>query len=62
MNLTNIATIKNLCQEFGIRPSKKLGQNFLVNENILNKIISASELKRNDVILEIGMNQIFLVM
>ena len=54
MNLTNINTIKNLCKEFNIRPSKKLGQNFLINENILDKIISASELKRNDVILEIG--------
>ncbi|MBU4360987.1 ribosomal RNA small subunit methyltransferase A [Patescibacteria group bacterium] len=54
MNLTNIATIKNLCQEFGIRPSKKLGQNFLVSRNILDKIIKASELSRRDNVLEIG--------
>jgi 16S rRNA (adenine1518-N6/adenine1519-N6)-dimethyltransferase len=54
VDLTNTLTIKNLCKEFCIRPSKKLGQNFLINENILKKIINASELKKHDVVLEIG--------
>ena len=54
MNLTSISTIKNLCKKYDIRPSKKLGQNFLINENILDKIIKAGELDKNDSVLEIG--------
>ncbi len=33
---------------------KSLGQNFLKSEPILNKIIDASDLTRNDIVLEIG--------
>ena len=54
MNLTNLQTIKNLCKEFDIRPSKKLGQNFLVSKFVLDKIIAAADLKSSDVVLEIG--------
>lgn len=54
MDLTNLSTIKKLCQKYKIRPSKKLGQNFLINKNILDKIVIASELKKDDVVLEIG--------
>jgi 16S rRNA (adenine1518-N6/adenine1519-N6)-dimethyltransferase len=35
-------------------PNKKLGQNFLIDDNVLDKIISASKLKKNDIVLEIG--------
>jgi len=54
MNLTNIATLKRLCKELNIWPSKKLGQNFLINNNILDKIIKAGELSAQDNVLEIG--------
>jgi hypothetical protein len=37
-----------------IRPRKALGQHFLVDNTILNKIISYAELKQNDVVVEIG--------
>lgn len=36
------------------RAKKSLGQNFLKNEGVLNKIIDAAELTRSDVVLEIG--------
>ena len=36
-----------------IKPKKSLGQNFLVDNNILNKIIKLAEITSNDVI-EIG--------
>ena len=35
-------------------PRKKWGQNFLVDQNIVNKIISSINLKANQHILEIG--------
>lgn len=36
------------------KPKKRLGQNFLVDKNIRNKIIAACEIKPSDVVLEIG--------
>ncbi len=37
-----------------IRPNKRLGQNFLVNRGIVEKIIDASALTPTDTVLEIG--------
>ncbi len=37
-----------------IRAKKSLGQNFLVNPHILDKIISAAEISKDDIILEVG--------
>lgn len=39
---------------FGIRPKRDLGQNFLVDSNILGVIERAAELRDDDVVLEIG--------
>jgi 16S rRNA (adenine1518-N6/adenine1519-N6)-dimethyltransferase len=36
-----------------IRPKKSLGQNFLIDNNVINKIINLSEIKSNDIV-EIG--------
>jgi 16S rRNA (adenine1518-N6/adenine1519-N6)-dimethyltransferase len=37
-----------------IRAKKSLGQNFLKSKKVLNKIIEASELKKEDLVLEVG--------
>ncbi len=37
-----------------ISPKRSLGQNFLINAGILEKIVSAAELSLNDTVLEIG--------
>lgn len=36
------------------KPTKKLGQNFLKNHTIVNKIIEAAELGRSDHVIEVG--------
>jgi 16S rRNA (adenine1518-N6/adenine1519-N6)-dimethyltransferase len=41
-------------REFGVRPNRELGQNFLIDDNILRLIGEAAELKREDVVLEVG--------
>ncbi len=41
-------------REFGIRPKRDLGQNFLVDSNLLGVIERAAELNGEDVVLEIG--------
>ncbi len=40
--------------EFGVRPKRDLGQNFLIDSNILGVIDRAAELGPDDVALEIG--------
>jgi 16S rRNA (adenine1518-N6/adenine1519-N6)-dimethyltransferase len=41
-------------RQFGIRPDRELGQNFLIDSNILGVIDRAAELAPEDVVLEIG--------
>jgi 16S rRNA (adenine1518-N6/adenine1519-N6)-dimethyltransferase len=41
-------------REFGVRPNRELGQNFLVDDNILEVIGRAAELDPSDVVLEVG--------
>jgi 16S rRNA (adenine1518-N6/adenine1519-N6)-dimethyltransferase len=41
-------------REFGVRPKRDLGQNFLIDSNILGVIERAAELEPADVVLEIG--------
>ena len=37
-----------------LKPKKSLGQNFLIDKNIINKIIEVSEINSGDEILEVG--------
>ena len=46
--------ISGLLKKYEIRPSKGLGQNFLVDENILQKIVKLAGVSTKDIILEIG--------
>jgi 16S rRNA (adenine1518-N6/adenine1519-N6)-dimethyltransferase len=41
-------------KQFGVRPKRDLGQNFLIDSNILGVIERAAELSPDDVVLEIG--------
>jgi 16S rRNA (adenine1518-N6/adenine1519-N6)-dimethyltransferase len=41
-------------RQFGIRPKRELGQNFLIDSNILDVIGRAAELGPEDVVLEVG--------
>lgn len=54
MNLCNPTELKSLLNRHGFNFSKTLGQNFLIDKNVLNKIVSASELNENSCVLEIG--------
>jgi 16S rRNA (adenine1518-N6/adenine1519-N6)-dimethyltransferase len=41
-------------RQFGVRPNRELGQNFLIDSNILDVIGRAAELDPVDVVLEVG--------
>jgi 16S rRNA (adenine1518-N6/adenine1519-N6)-dimethyltransferase len=47
------ASLRRL-RAFGIRPNRELGQNFLIDDNILRLIGEAAELEPGDVVLEVG--------
>ncbi len=54
LNPTHPSDIAKFLKTTGFKPLKKLGQNFLIDFNILNTIIKAANLEKSDIILEIG--------
>ena len=54
MSLMDKREVQLILKQLKIYPNKKLGQNFLTDTNVVNKIIAFSELSNDDIILEIG--------
>jgi len=54
MNLTSPKDVKDWCREHGFHPSRALGQNFLIDRNSLDAIITTSGAAVGQRILEIG--------
>lgn len=52
--LTSPKKIREIVSKYEFRFRKSLGQNFLIDGNILNKILDAADVKKDDVVLEIG--------
>ncbi|EFI41593.1 16S rRNA (adenine(1518)-N(6)/adenine(1519)-N(6))-dimethyltransferase RsmA [Peptoniphilus sp. oral taxon 386] len=48
------ARLIELLNKYGFRFSKSLGQNFLIDGNIVRKIVDSAEISSNDNVLEIG--------
>ena len=46
--------LRHLFQERGLRPKNKLGQNFLVDLNLVDFIVKSADLTRQDMVLEVG--------
>ncbi|WZL73445.1 16S rRNA (adenine(1518)-N(6)/adenine(1519)-N(6))-dimethyltransferase RsmA [Clostridiaceae bacterium 35-E11] len=45
---------KEIVSKYGFKFSKSLGQNFLIDENILHKIIEGAEVNEEDMVVEVG--------
>ncbi|MBQ7668476.1 MAG: 16S rRNA (adenine(1518)-N(6)/adenine(1519)-N(6))-dimethyltransferase RsmA [Clostridia bacterium] len=43
-----------LMRKYGIKAQKKYGQNFLINEEVLDKILKSADIKNEDLVIEIG--------
>ncbi len=52
--LTSPSIIRELLNGLGHRPNKGLGQNYLIDSNILGIIVTAAEISESDQLLEIG--------
>lgn len=46
--------VTDVLKKYGFRFSKALGQNFLIDGNIVRKIVDAAEITKDDYVLEIG--------
>ena len=53
-NLLGAAEIREIAERIGVRPTKKLGQNFVVDANTCRKIVKSADVGATDVALEIG--------
>jgi 16S rRNA (adenine1518-N6/adenine1519-N6)-dimethyltransferase len=49
-----LSELKELWREIDFRPNKKMGQNFLVDNNVRDNIVRALGLNKNSVVMEIG--------
>ena len=55
--MANLGNIKNTLQvldKYGFSFQKKFGQNFLIDAHVLEKIVDAAEITKDDCVLEIG--------
>ena len=54
MELTDLATIRALCEKYDFALSKGFGQNFIVNPGVPPKIVDAAGIDRSCGVIEIG--------
>ena len=43
-----------IMKKYNIRANKNLGQNFLISEDVVNKIVGCSKISKEDLVIEIG--------
>ncbi len=48
------AEIRDLAEMLGVNPTKKLGQNFVIDGNTVRRIVRAAEVSSTDTVVEIG--------
>ena len=54
LNLTSPAAVAEILRRRGLRPRKRWGQNFLIDANLLGKVVQAAALDGGEGVLEIG--------
>ena len=54
MKLYAPSTIREIKEKYGFKLSKSLGQNFLTDKHIIDKIIEESYIEEDDLVIEIG--------
>jgi 16S rRNA (adenine1518-N6/adenine1519-N6)-dimethyltransferase len=54
MTLLGAAQIRELAAQLDLKPSKSLGQNFVIDSNVCTKIVRTAGVTKDDVALEIG--------
>lgn len=45
---------KMILNQYGLRANKRLGQNFMINQDVIDQIVEKAEISDEDIIIEIG--------
>lgn len=53
-DLTSPRVVRALFEEYGLQPRKQLGQNFLIDANIVRKIAAFVDARPGDAVIEVG--------
>jgi 16S rRNA (adenine1518-N6/adenine1519-N6)-dimethyltransferase len=53
-DVSSVAEVNRLLKSRGLKPCKSLGQNFLVDSNLLTKIVAAADIDEKTGVIEIG--------
>ncbi len=53
-SLQTLQTIRELLESRGLSPRKSLGQNFLIDHNLIRKLVDAAGLQPGELVLEVG--------
>jgi len=48
------AEVRALAERLGVRPTKQLGQNFVIDPNTIRRIVRAARVRPDDVVVEVG--------
>lgn len=48
------AEVRRLADQLGVRPTKQLGQNFVIDANTIRRIVRAGDVTADDVVVEVG--------
>jgi 16S rRNA (adenine1518-N6/adenine1519-N6)-dimethyltransferase len=54
LRLLGPAEIRDLAELTGVTPTKKLGQNFVIDANTVRRIVRVAEVEAGDVVVEVG--------
>ncbi|MFT4010411.1 MAG: 16S rRNA (adenine(1518)-N(6)/adenine(1519)-N(6))-dimethyltransferase RsmA [Nocardioidaceae bacterium] len=54
LRLLGPAEVRSLAAELGVRPTKQRGQNFVIDPNTVRRIVRASAIAADDVVVEVG--------
>jgi len=54
LTLLGPADIRDLATRLGLRPTKQLGQNFVIDANTVRRIVRAAHIAPDDIVLEVG--------
>ena len=54
VRLLTARDVRELAEQLGVRPTKRLGQNFVIDPNTVRRIARASHPLPDDVVVEVG--------
>ena len=54
MDLSSPRTVRAIREKYGLQPSKGLGQNFITDRNVLERIVEGAGIGSEDMVIEIG--------